>query len=176
MNNKSKNTLRMLGIALLVLVLDQGTKYWVRTRLTLRETVTPIPALSSFFRIIHWKNTGVAFGMFQGQGWLIALIALVILVLLTVYFRQGPETPLYWQIAVGMQLGGALGNLLDRLMLGYVVDFLWFGDFPVFNIADAAIVFGAAVLVIGLTADEKREKETAAVKETEAETTETEEA
>lgn len=158
MNEKTRNTLQTVLIAALTLLADQWTKYLIRTGLALRETLEPIPFLAPFFRIIYWKNTGVAFGMFQGQGWIIGIISAVIVILLFVFFKQGREGPAYLRTALGLQLGGAFGNLIDRLTLGYVVDFLWFGNFPVFNIADAAIVCGAGVMLIGMMIDEKREK------------------
>ena len=149
----------MLLIAALVFVLDQMTKYWIRTHLALRETITPIPALGEFFRIIHWKNTGIAFGLFQGNGWILTLIGIVIVLGIIIFSTQVADGPLFWRVAMGMELGGALGNLADRINpeLGYVVDFIWIGNFPVFNLADSAIVIGAVILVIGMLVQEKKE-------------------
>ena len=150
----------MLVIAAVIFALDQCSKYWVRTHLALRETITPIPALGRIFRIIHWKNTGIAFGMFQGNGWILTTVGILIVLGIIIFSSRIVTGPLYWRVAMAMELGGALGNLADRINpeLGYVVDFIWVGNFPVFNIADAAIVIGAVILVIGMWNQEKNEK------------------
>ena len=150
----------MLVIAAAVFALDQVTKYWIRTHLALRETIAPIPAIGKFFRLIHWKNTGIAFGMFQGNGWILTTVGILIVLGIIIFSSKIVTGPVYWRIAMAMELGGALGNLADRINpeLGYVVDFIWVGNFPVFNIADAAIVIGAVILVIGMWHQEKNEK------------------
>ena len=150
----------MLVIAAAVFGLDQWSKLWIRTHLALRESITPIPALGNFFRIIHWKNTGIAFGLFQGNGWILTTVGIVIVIGIILFSVQNAGGPAYWYVAMAMELGGALGNLADRFnpKLGYVVDFIWIGDFPVFNLADAAIVIGAVILVIGMWRQEKTGK------------------
>lgn len=151
----------MLIIAAIVFVLDQASKYWIRTHLALRETITPIPAIGSWFRIIHWKNTGVAFGLFQGSGWVLTAVGIIVVIGIIIYSSQITEGPAFWRVALALELGGAMGNLADRLNpeLGYVVDFIWIGNFPVFNLADSAIVIGAFVLVIGMWRQEKEKKD-----------------
>lgn len=149
-----------LGLAaLIVVILDQGAKLLVRTNLRITETWMPIRWLEPFFRFIHWKNTGVAFGLFQGNGWVFTVIGLALILFVILIYKpiwQGAE---FWRIALGLELGGALGNFLDRInpQVGYVVDFIWVGKFPVFNLADAAIVIGAVVLVIGIWQEESEE-------------------
>ena len=156
-----KNYAGMLLIAAAVFGLDQWTKLWIRNHLALRETITPIPALGNFFRIIHWKNTGIAFGLFQGNGWILTTVGIVIVIGIILFSAQTAGGPAFWHVAMAMELGGALGNLADRINpeLGYVVDFIWIGDFPVFNLADAAIVIGAFILVIGMWRQEKSHKD-----------------
>lgn len=162
-NNSSKIRAygEMLIIAAVVFALDQLSKLWIRTHLSLRETITPIPAIGSWFRIIHWKNTGVAFGLFQGNGWILTIIGIIVVIGIIIYSSQVVNGPAFWRIALALELGGALGNLADRLNpeLGYVVDFIWIGNFPVFNLADSAIVIGAFVLVIGMWLQEKKSQE-----------------
>ena len=150
----------MLAIASLVFVIDQLSKYWVRTNLALRETYIPFPAIGSWFRIIHWKNTGVAFGLFQGNGWILTAIGIIVVIGIIFYSSRVVSGPAYLRVALAMELGGALGNLADRINpeLGYVVDFIWIGNFPVFNLADSAIVIGAFVLIIGMWKQEKKEE------------------
>ena len=158
-----KNYAGMLLIAAAVFGLDQWTKLWIRNHLALRETITPIPALGNFFRIIHWKNTGIAFGLFQGNGWILTTVGIVIVIGIILFSAQTAGGPAFWHVAMAMELGGALGNLADRINpeLGYVVDFIWIGDFPVFNLADAAIVLGAFILVIGMWRQEKKHEDRA---------------
>ena len=150
----------MLLIAAAVFGLDQWSKLWIRTHLALREVMTPIPAIGNFFRIIYWKNTGIAFGLFQGNGWVLTIIGIVLVVGIIIFSTRMIDGPAFWRTALAMELGGALGNLADRINpeLGYVVDFIWIGDFPVFNLADSAIVIGAFILVIGMWRQEKSEK------------------
>ena len=147
----------MLLIAAVVFVLDQLTKYWIRTNLALRESFAPIPAIGDWFRIIHWKNTGVAFGLFQGNGWILTVIGIAVVIGIIFFSAQVVNGPAFWRVALAMELGGALGNLADRINpeLGYVVDFIWIGNFPVFNLADAAIVIGAVILLIGMWRQER---------------------
>lgn len=147
---KLRSYLEMLAVALFVVLADQITKYIVRTNLALGETWMPVDWIRSFFRIVHWKNTGVAFGLFQGNGWIFTLIGLLVVVLIIVFYGQVNDASPVWRVALALELGGAVGNLIDRLNpeLRYVVDFLWFGDFPVFNLADTAIVIGAFLLMI----------------------------
>ena len=156
-----KNYAGMLLIAAAVFGLDQWTKLWIRNHLALRETITPIPAMGNFFRIIYWKNTGIAFGLFQGNGWILTTVGIVIVIGIILFSAQTAGGPAFWHVAMAMELGGALGNLADRINpeLGYVVDFIWIGDFPVFNLADAAIVLGAFILVIGMWSQEKKHED-----------------
>lgn len=165
MNKKLSSYLEMSGIALIVVLLDQITKYLVRSNLALRETWMPWKWLEPYARIIHWKNTGVAFGLFQGSGWVFTVIGLVIVIVIILFFRQVSSGPSFWRVALALQLGGAIGNLIDRInpQLGYVVDFIWIGNFPVFNLADASIVIGAFILIIGMWREDDREKKNAAV-------------
>ncbi len=165
MSNK-KQYLSIFGVAALVILIDQVSKYIVRTNLKPGEVLAPIPALRDFFRFIYWKNTGVAFGMFQGYGWILTLIGIIAVIAILLFCLQVKNSASFYRVGLALELGGALGNLIDRLnpSLGYVVDFIWIGNFPVFNIADCAICIGAAVLVIGIWREEK--KKTAA--ETEA--------
>ncbi len=161
LSKKIKAYLEMFAISGIIVVLDQFTKYLVRTNLQLRETWMPWEWLEPYARIIHWKNTGVAFGLFQGRGWLFTLIGLMVVLVILVFFRKTIDSNFYWRLAIAAQLGGAIGNLIDRINpnVGYVVDFIWIGNFPVFNFADMGIVIGAIILIIGTwTADEEAKR------------------
>jgi len=158
LNKRGKVYLKLFSIAIGVIFIDQLTKWLVRTNLLIRETWMPISWLEPYFRFIHWKNTGVAFGLFQGMGWILTTLGLIVILLIIFFYKPVFKGPAFWQIALGLQLGGAIGNLLDRINpnVGYVVDFIWIGNFPVFNLADAAIVSGAIVMLIGIWYTEDR--------------------
>lgn len=137
-----------------MIFLDQITKRWIEQNLPLHESIVPFAALEDFFTITHFWNTGAAFGLFRDQGFLFVAIAIVVVVAIIVYSRHLPHGQRLVQIALGLQLGGAVGNnLIDRLRLGHVTDFLYFHKLPIinrpwpaFNIADMAIVGGVILL------------------------------
>ena len=133
------------GLAAVVLGLDQATKWWMLQRLTLGES---LPLLPGIFHLTLVRNPGIAFGLFAGQGGMVLGLALLLVAVLVVTVKSKPSAwplPVSW--AMGLILGGALGNLLDRLRFGAVVDFLDFRVWPVFNLADSAITIGAALIL-----------------------------
>ncbi|HET9653359.1 MAG TPA: signal peptidase II [Usitatibacter sp.] len=142
--------LRWLALSAAVIVLDLATKAWITSSFRLGEAreVTP------FFNLVLAHNTGAAFSFLAGAGgwqrWLFTAITVVISVALVVMLRRHDRNALL-ATAFALVLGGALGNLYDRLTLGYVVDFLdfhWAGShFPAFNVADSAITVGVALLL-----------------------------
>jgi len=132
-----------LIIAGLVIILDQLTKYAVVSWLPYLST---LPVLPGVFHLTHVRNVGAAFGLFAHQR-LLFLGALLAIVIAFVFFRHSLEAlGTMGLVASGGVLGGAVGNAIDRFRLGYVVDFLDFKIWPVFNLADSAIVMGALVL------------------------------
>jgi signal peptidase II len=142
-----------LGTAAVVVLLDQLTKGWIERNLPLYESIVPLPALSDFFTITHFTNTGAAFGLFRDQNILFVAIAVVVVVSIFVYSRYLPHDNRLVQLALGLQLGGAVGNMIDRVRLGHVTDFLYFRKLPIinqpwpaFNVADMAIVAGVILL------------------------------
>lgn len=156
----------VLGTAAIVLVLDQLTKRWIERNLPIGESIIPFPALSDFFTITHFTNTGAAFGLFRDQGILFVIIPVVVVVAIIVYSRYLPLDQLLVQIALGLQLGGALGNnLIDRPRQGYVTDFIYFHFWPAFNIADMAIVVGVILLAWALWQDSRRESQASLVED-----------
>ncbi len=139
-------------IAGAIIALDQWTKALVRENIPLGGSWLPAgwEALMPYARIVHWYNTGAAFGMFQGYSWVFTILAFVVAGLIIYYYPQVAGMDWWLRLALGMQLAGALGNLIDRLMLeGKVTDFISVGTFPVFNVADASISVGVAVLLLG---------------------------
>lgn len=137
----------LLSVAGLVIVIDQWSKNVVETTIPLNSIVVPYPAIEPLFRFTHVANTGAAFGMLQNWGSVFMILA-VLVALGILYYNffvlEGNQRLL--RTALGLQLGGALGNFIDRVRIGHVTDFLDFGPWYIFNIADAAIVGGAIVL------------------------------
>lgn len=152
----------MPATAALILIADQITKYLVATQLEVGQSVDLIPWLAPVFSITHVTNTGVAFGMLQGLGSLFAIAHIIAAVVIILYSRRLPPGQWALQLALGLALGGSIGNLIDRVRQGYVVDFFdvnfWpLQDFPVWNVADNSIVVGVA-LMIGLLMWEERQE------------------
>lgn len=132
-------------VVLLVLALDQGTKALVRSSIVPGEQRDVIGPLS----FVNVHNRGVAFGFLGGGGALVLVVVLAALALLVVYFARHADRPLLW-LPTGLVLGGALGNLIDRVHQGHVTDFIRFPHWPAFNVADIAITCGVVALVLVL--------------------------
>lgn len=143
-----RSYLVLFGIAGLIVLFDQWSKSAVRNNLAFGESWMPLEWLAPYARVLHWGNEGAAFGIFQGAGGFFTILAIVVSVLIIVYYPKIESGVWLLRIAMGLQLGGALGNLVDRLIIGYVTDFISVGTFPVFNVADAGITSGAALLLL----------------------------
>ena len=137
-----KTALRTALVAVAVVVADQVTKAIVRGQISRFESVDLILGI----KFIHTRNTGVAFSMFSGGGAVVVVIALVALAALLVFFFSHIHKRLVW-LPTGLLIGGAAGNLIDRLRIGAVTDFVKFPHFPAFNVADACITFGVIALI-----------------------------
>ena len=119
------------------------------------------PWLTPVVQFTHVTNTGAAFGLFPGLSTVFLIVAIVVIVAIFVYGRQIPAGLWLPRVALGMQLGGALGNLVDRVTLGFVVDFIdaqfWpFRTFPIFNVADSSIVVGVTILLLVMVWEERQ--------------------
>lgn len=136
----------LFAIALIVIALDQYTKLLVRQNLPLNTSWMPIPWLDPFVTLTHVRNTGAAFGLFPSLGVVFRFVAFVVVVAIIVFFRKLAATSWLLRITLGLQLGGATGNLIDRVLRGYVTDFIDVRVWPIFNVADSAIVVGTALL------------------------------
>ncbi len=136
-------------IALIVLIADQASKIWTVENIALNTT---FPIISGFdwFVLTHITNSGAAFGLFPQAGIVFTIIAVIVSFAIVAYYRSLPTGQWLVRLSLGLQLGGAIGNLIDRLRYGYVVDMLYARFFPVFNIADSAIVCGVALLMLHL--------------------------
>ncbi len=145
-------------IMALILLADQLTKYLVETRIPLYSSWVPFPALEGIFRIVHTTNTGAVFGLFQGAGMLFAGLAVVVAGAIAYFNHTLPGGHWLIRIALGLQLGGALGNMIDRLRQGHVTDFIDLKPFYIFNVADVAIVGGVILFAIAYLREMRREE------------------
>jgi len=150
-------------VASIIVILDQTTKAIVRNSLAVNEYWSPWPWLTPIARIVHLSNTGVAFGMFQGMGTVFAILAVIISGAIIYYYPRIPAEDWTLRVALCMQLGGAVGNLIDRITQGFVTDFVSVGNFAVFNVADSCITVGVGVLILGVWLQERRKKQAEAV-------------
>ena len=139
----------MFLIGLVVVLFDQYTKHLVRKNIPFGTSWNPIPWLRPIVTLTHTSNTGVAFGLFPDKGVFFVGVAFIVVIGIVLYYRRLSSSSLLLRIALGLQLGGAIGNLIDRVSRGgQVTDFVDFYFFAVFNIADSSIVVGALLLAI----------------------------
>lgn len=141
-----------------IIILDQVTKLLVRTYLPINSVWAPWDWLMPYARLFHTQNTGVAFGMFQGANLFFAILAAIVSIAIIIYFPRIPKTDWVLRVALSMQLAGAVGNLIDRIVVGQVTDFISVGNFAVFNIADSSITLGVIVLLVGVWLQDRKEK------------------
>jgi len=143
------------------LLADQVGKHLVTVWLGEGQSWDIAPWLAPVFRITHVTNTGAAFGLFPRWGDFLIVIATIVIVAIIFYYRHLPDGQWLVRMALGLQLGGAVGNLVDRLRQGFVVDFIdlnfWpLHNWPVFNLADASIVAGVTLLALVMMWEERR--------------------
>lgn len=147
----------VLQLAALAFLLDQLTKYLVIQLLA--------PGFSfpfrGFFRFTHVHNTGSAFGILQGLNTPLIFVSFIGIIILVLIYRSQPHPSNWLRLSLALQLGGAFGNLIDRVRLGYVTDFIDIGPWPVFNLADASIVTGLVILAWVLTRSGSPKEQTA---------------
>ena len=145
----------LVGIATATLLADQLTKYLIRESLAIGESWPS----EGFFRITHGTNTGTAFGLFPDQTLLLTIASVVAIGFIIYYYRAHGGQTLLSGLNVGLLLGGAFGNLIDRVAAGRVTDFIDVGPWPIFNIADSAVVVGITLLIASMLLLEGREGE-----------------
>ncbi|MCP4415780.1 MAG: signal peptidase II [Chloroflexi bacterium] len=138
--------LLLFVIALFTIGIDQYSKIMVETKLALFEVYAPIPSLEAFFRIFHISNTGSAFGLFEGGSIIFRYLAIIVSLGIIYYNQILPGKQRLLRLALGLQMGGALGNMIDRFRIGHVTDFIDIGPWYIFNLADLAVVSGALIL------------------------------
>jgi signal peptidase II len=152
LNDKWRDYGILFALAAPVVGLDQWTKWLIRSNLPFQSTWLPsgLSWLSPYARIVYWNNSGAAFGSFQNGNSVFTLLAIVVIGAILYYFPKVDAKDWTLRLAMGLQLGGAAGNLIDRLRMSRVTDFISIGSFPVFNLADSAISVGVAVLLFGV--------------------------
>ncbi|NQU40706.1 MAG: signal peptidase II [Lentisphaerae bacterium] len=143
----------ILWVSAAIAVLDQASKYLIRDRFHVGDF---IPVIPRFFDLHYVQNTGAAWGLFAGFSHWLVLVSVVMLVVLVVFRRSIMTDSLIHRCATALMIGGIVGNLIDRVRLGYVVDFLDFywierggpHHFPAFNVADSAICIGVGLYIL----------------------------
>jgi signal peptidase II len=151
----------VLLIGGIIIGLDQWTKIWVRDTIPKFTYIIPIPQLGEYFVFEHVDNYGAAFGMFQNMGQYFSIVAVIVAVAILYYAGTSSPQQHFLRVLLGMQLGGALGNAIDRVYQGFVTDFIKMGIpgvyyWPNYNIADSAIVCGVIGLAIYIFAEDIR--------------------
>ena len=134
------------AVALIILLLDQVTKYLVATHLELDQPWYPFAFLKPIFSLTYIHNTGAAFGILRNQNLFFTIVAFVVIIGILVYLRSTPNPDLLLSLSLALMLGGACGNLLDRLHYSYVIDFLYLKYWAISNVADICISSGVVLL------------------------------
>ncbi|TWT07450.1 lipoprotein signal peptidase [Planococcus sp. CPCC 101016] len=149
------------GIALLIIAVDQWTKWLVLKNMELGERISVI---DPYLGWLSHRNRGAAWGMLEGQMWLFAVITVAVIIGILYYFHKHAKGQPLFQLSLMVLLGGAIGNFIDRMLRGEVVDFVDVlipvvnYDFPIFNVADAALTIGVVLMIIYIIYDEKQQK------------------
>ena len=148
----------MLSVAVVVFIADQVTKYIVKSNLDLYESWPR----EGVVRVTYGTNSGTAFGLFPDQTLVLIITSLLAIGFIYYFYRSHALPGRVLRLAIGLQLGGAFGNLLDRVRLGSVIDFIDIGWWPIFNVADSSIVTGIGLLALIIFLTPKERDETAA--------------
>jgi signal peptidase II len=159
-----KDTLVLLVGGGVIIAFDQWTKALVRANIPLGADWLPgwLAWLMPYARLRHWYNSGAAFGMFQNGNLVFSILAVIVAVLIVYYYPRVPRRDWWLRLALVLQFAGAVGNLVDRVRVGQVTDFISVGNFAVFNVADSSISVGVAVLVVGAFLKDRADKKKAA--------------
>lgn len=148
----------LLLIAAIIVVIDQITKVLVRRYLPFGEMWSPWDWMMPYVRLLHISNTGAAFGMFKNANPVFMALAVIVSAAIVYYYPRVPKEEKIVRFALSLQLAGAVGNLIDRILFGAVTDFISVGDFAIFNVADSSITVGVAVLLLAVWWQDRNEK------------------
>lgn len=148
-----------LIVAALLVVCDQLVKYWIVSNLSLGEAMNVIP---NVFSLTYYQNSGAAWSILQGQMWFFALVTFVAVPLCIWLLWKNRRGSKFYSLALGLVIAGALGNFIDRMRLGYVVDMFQtdFINFPIFNVADMCLTIGVVMVFIYALFEERFERKT----------------
>ncbi len=172
MKSLVKHYLLFFIVAIVVIALDQWTKYLVRLHVPQGGVWLPQgwENLETYARVVHWYNTGAAFGMMKDFGGFFTVLAIIIAALIIVFYSQMKGESFFLRLALSMQFSGAIGNLIDRFLFdGRVTDWISIGNFAVFNIADASITVGTGIMLLQLWSADVRKRESEKRNQAEAE-------
>jgi len=137
----------IFSITLIVLLIDQIAKFLIRINFELNQS---FPLIKNIFHLTYIHNFGAGFGILQNQQWILIFVSLLVIGVIFYYVDRIKEKEILLQVLVGFVLGGTIGNLIDRLIYGFVIDFLDFRIWPIFNIADSFVTIGVIGLIIYL--------------------------
>ena len=141
----------LVGLTVTVAAIDQLTKFFLVSTIGSDRSDSAVEIIDGWLALEYTENRGAAFGLFSGFAPILTGLSIAILTVLLWHYLRQTRPPLWQTVAIGAIAGGALGNLVDRVRLGHVIDFLSVGPWPNFNVADSAITVGALVLIWGLT-------------------------
>lgn len=148
----------ILVIATIIVVIDQITKIIVRNYLAFGESWAPWDWMLPYVKILHINNTGAAFGLFKNGNLIFMILAIIVSAAIMIYYPRVPEKEKVIRFALSLQLAGAVGNLIDRIIFGTVTDFISLGNFAIFNVADSSITVGVFILLIAVWWQDRKEK------------------
>lgn len=135
------------SITLIIILIDQITKFLINANFQLNQS---FPLIKNILHLTYIQNFGAGFGILQNQQWILIFVSLFVIGVIYYYIDRIKEKEILLQVLVGFVLGGTIGNLIDRLIYGFVIDFLDFRIWPVFNIADSFVTIGVIGLIIYL--------------------------
>ncbi|MBS3105970.1 signal peptidase II [Candidatus Woesearchaeota archaeon] len=141
----NKKSIFICSIASLIVFIDQLTKFLIKQNFQLNES---IPIINNIFHLTYITNTGSAFGLFKRLNIVLMVFSIIVIVVVCFSLKKIKDDEELLQLSVGLLLGGTIGNLIDRLDYGAVIDFIDFRIWPVFNIADSAVTISVVLLII----------------------------
>lgn len=143
----SKKNTTIFSTALFVIILDQLTKFLIKQNFELNQS---FPIIKNILHFNYITNTGSAFGLFKGYNLFFVFFSIIVIIVIYMYLNRIKNNEKLMQFSIGLLLGGTIGNLIDRTLYGYVIDFIDFRFWPVFNIADSAVTISVIFLVFVL--------------------------
>jgi len=139
--------LTVFSTALIIVIIDQIAKFLIKTNFQLNQT---LPIINNIFNLTYIHNFGAGFGILQQQRWVLIFVSIIVIGFILYYLDKINGKEILLQLLFGFILGGTIGNLIDRVIYGYVIDFLDFRVWPVFNFADSFVTIGVIGLIIYL--------------------------